>query len=114
MDMTTQAITVKLVLDADDFDRLCENSGKASGIAAGKNRWRFKDAGDGAPPVLPWRYVYWLGRNYANVLLARSFLQAWGEDFQVASDEAGPDYGWVIFTDWASPSWAEADDPECE
>lgn len=104
-----QAITVRLRIDAHDFENLTANSGKA-GYQVDWAPDRFRDPDGRLTPVATlrrWDYAYWFD-GYASLILARSFLEAWGEGFLVASDEAAPDYGWVIFTDYASPVWVRA------
>ena len=116
--MTTQAVTVKLVLNADDFEYLTVNSVTLDNPADMPN-WadRFHDPARGeflAPLELEqWRHAYWLD-GYTALILARSFLTAWGEPFLAASDEYEPG-GWVIFTNYdAHVRAVAATDPECE
>jgi len=108
-------MSIVISLDADDFERLWVTS---SGAPASIDEItdRFLDPATGTfPDVSKWAYAYWFD-SYANLLLARGFLAAYGELFQVCSDEyiedAPPgshvhDPGWVIFTDYASPCWAK-------
>lgn len=110
--MTEYAVTVRIT--PEDFRYLCEDAGELANIRPDK-RVRFQDHATGQYGLMhrEWRHVYWLGRDYVTALLARSFLEAAGEDYQVVSDEAGPfpdeSYGWVILTDYASPVWARQD-----
>lgn len=84
---------------------------------------RFRDPARGgfvpAAELEQWRYASWYDR-YSDLLLARAFLAAIGEPFLVASDEyveeAPEAHGiihhvhganWVIFTDYASPTWTK-------
>ena len=91
------AVTIRMA--PEDFTTLVQDGGPLSSIPPTSIRSRFRDA-----PERAWRYVYWVGDHYVNVLLARSYLEAVGEDCQVASDEAewdnGQSLGWVIFTDY--------------
>ena len=113
------AITLKLVLDDMDFGYLTENS---SEWAANATDWepkvragRFQVSKPGVQTGR-WKYVYWLGGDYAAVIIARAFLAAWGEGCEVAWDTAvhpnGEPLGWVIFTDYESPVWQRARESE--
>jgi hypothetical protein len=114
---------VSIRVSGHDFERLCDNMGEVPKALHldpdSPHYWPDRFTGDDAGTAVDpgrWKYVYWVGDNYASVIVARSFLAAIGEPFQVASDEAveeateahgvthhthGP--GWVIFTDYASP-----------
>lgn len=112
-------MSIVISLDADDFERLWVTSSHAT-KSMNKITDRFHDPdSDTFPDVTRWQYAYWFD-SYASLILARSFLYAYGELFQVTSDEYGEDAppgghvhspGWVIFTDFASPCWAKRYDP---
>jgi hypothetical protein len=104
--MTEYAVTVRI--SPEDFDRLCENSGDLRQAFPALFD-RLRDGARVANMRRQWRQIYWTGDEYVNLLLARSFLEALGEDYQVAvdegADEQGRANGWVILTDWLSPVW---------
>ena len=100
---TEQAGAVVIQVTAADFGRLCENSG-AWGLGDGSGRFESLDRAHCPPSARQWGRIYWLGRDFAAVIFARSFLAARGYDYEVlfdtASDEDGPMYGYVILTDY--------------
>lgn len=101
---TEQAGMVVLQVTARDFERLCENSGNWADLTP--RRDRFEEVEDGAPPFFrEWKRVYWLGRDYVTVILARAFLAARGFEYEVLFDAAagepgGLAFGYVILTDY--------------
>ena len=114
-------ITLKLVLDERDFERLTQGSMQWADGPDWKEKirdGRFELHGgmsEGPPiqwPSAHWKYVYWLGDSYPAVILVRAFLAAWGEEFQVAWDTAehpnGEPLGWMILTGYESPVWQRA------
>ncbi len=88
------------VVGDEDFERLYENSGYWRDARDAGERFE----GERKHPGRPWKKIYWMGGNYANVVLARSFLAAEGSDWEVLYDEAeypsGENLGWVILTDY--------------
>jgi len=100
---TGQADAVVLQVTAEDFDRLCENSG--IGSIAVEQPGRFEAMNYPEPPSSTrWHWTYWLGDNYTTVILARAFLAARGFGYEVLYDTAehpnGRLYGYVILTDY--------------
>src|SRR5215472_11323832 len=111
-DSMRYAVTVRV--SARDFEHLTEQAQDAAGLMCSEvgseyvRNWpgRFIDysTGRGKDAVFEqeWKYAYWVGNEYVNVLLARSFLESIGERYQVVGDEATEDdgrpFGWVIFT----------------
>lgn len=93
---TGYAVTIRI--GAEDFAMLVEDGGPLASIPPDK-RGRFADA-----PTREWQRIYWLGSQYTTVLLARSFLEAIGEAYQIVYDEAqwddGRVLGWAILTDY--------------
>jgi hypothetical protein len=60
-------------------------------------------AGPGVPPRKAWTYAHWTHNDWADVVLAKSFLIDTGHDFEVFFDYSYPDNdrgGYVIFTDY--------------
>jgi hypothetical protein len=105
---------VQILMDADDFERLCNNGTAWAGYAedheyGGKTHpgWRtqisegrFEVSGKaGFWPSLRWKQAYWVGPDYTAVILARSFLTAWSFECSVVWDLAEPGE-WVILTDY--------------
>ena len=105
--MSEYAVTIRM--SPEDFERLCENSGDLRNAFPALFD-RLRDGGKPANMRRQWRQIYWIGAEYPSLLLARSFLEAIGEDYQVVvdegADEHGLPYGWVILTDYLSPVWA--------
>jgi hypothetical protein len=120
------AITVKLVLDDQDFEHLTQNSmqwgdgGPDWKQKIRDGRFELYGGSDGGPPVqwpsAHWKYAYWVGDSYGGLILVRAFLAAWGFDYQAAWDTAehpnGETLGWVILTDYESPVWQRARESE--
>ena len=114
--MSTGKYAVTIRIDADDFEHLW-TTGMTTGGGFKCHPDRFLDLASGEFITAPLKYAYWFS-NYSSVILARSYLAAIGEEFQVASDEyveeAEEHHGtihhvhgadWVIFTDYTSPAW---------
>ena len=104
---TSYAVIVRI--SPEDFERLSENSGNLHQAFPALYE-RLRDGGKPAVMRRPWRQIYWTGQEYVNLLLARSFLEAIGEDYQVVvdegADETGRANGWAILTNYLSPVWA--------
>lgn len=83
---------VVISVDAYDFKHLAKAKGSPVDIAA--ERGLLDDLGSTA-----WEWIYWLGAEYVNVILARSFLLARGCQFEIAWTESD---GWAILTDYDS------------
>ena len=94
---------IQLTMDDEDFGYLTTNSAEWAAIGS---EWapqiadgRFVTVPPGGIPFTTWKCAYWLEDGYAALMLARAFLDAWGHDYQVVTDEA-EDGGWVILTDY--------------
>lgn len=53
----------------------------------------------------PWKRIWWFGREYSAVILARTFLEAYGHDYEVLRDhghewDSNEEFGYVILTDY--------------
>jgi hypothetical protein len=93
---------IQLSMDDADFGYLTTNSHEWAAIGS---EWapqiadgRFRPAGGGVT-FTTWKRAYWLEDGYAALMLARAFLDAWGHDYQIVSDETEGG-GWVILTDY--------------
>jgi hypothetical protein len=106
---TGQPVPVQILMTDADFDHLSHTAqewarysddniggGWKGHIRAG--RFILHAAPPGEWPALNWKWSYW-GDNYANLILARSYLAARGHDYQVVWDEGG-DGAWGILTDY--------------
>lgn len=110
--MTVNAITIQM--DENDFDALSSTSMRWAGHGWEDQINRFEGTAEDAPgvrPVFSWAIAYWVGDSWANVILARSFLAAMGEESAVVWDDTEPpEYppGYVILTDFETRSWRES------
>lgn len=100
---TEQAGAVVIQVNAADFDRLCQNSGKWADLNEPLGRFEGLDD-DRIPPTWAWQRIYWLGDSFTAVIFARAFLAARGFDYEVLYDTAehpnGQLFGYVILTDY--------------
>lgn len=79
-------------LSEQDFDRLWDTSMQWQGVGWEAQEGRFD------PPVsYEWARAYWFELAYANLVMAKDFLDSKGEGYEVSSDEAG---GWVLLTNY--------------
>lgn len=96
-------MSIVISMDAEDFERLCENSGKWAGWTPPACGFETMDISE-PPSFREWRRIYWLGGNFTAVIFARAFLAARGFDYEVLFDTAehlnGQLYGYVILTDY--------------
>jgi hypothetical protein len=90
-------------MDDADFGYLTTNSAQWGPL---REEWvgqiaggRFLPGNPEAPILARWQRAYWLEDGYAALMLARAFLDAWGHDYQIVSDETEGG-GWVILTDY--------------
>ena len=102
----TETATIPVRITAEDFSYLCEESLPWRDFPQGSGRFEGESVKEsGASRV--WRRIYWLGQNYANVILARAFLAANGYGCQMLFDAAvhpnGQCAGWVLLTDYEDP-----------
>lgn len=98
-------------MSSDDFDRLSHTSarwGSDVGWRGDLQSWRFEPLTDGEDIQWDLAYVYWLGMEFANVILARAFLESQEFSYQVLFDEVeNPESSYVIVTDYETKTWAE-------
>lgn len=96
-------MSVVIQMDAEDFRRLVKTYADRTVTRVTQGRF---DAGDGGAVNASWDWhlVYWLGHDYAAVVLARAFLAAYGYQYEVlwdaGEDEDEPPPGWCILTDY--------------
>ena len=106
---------------ADDFELLTANSASWASSAGSwaEQHGRFEPApGTSSRPFDPswhpswdWAMAYWLdGTAWVAAMLARSFLDARGEAYEIVRDTAdgGGDHyagSWVILTNYRTPGW---------
>ncbi|MEV4575967.1 hypothetical protein AB0K16_22245 [Nonomuraea jabiensis] len=74
-----------------DFDLLCSNGMHWAGTDWKAQAERFENTSKGyqEPPSWSWKYAYWLEDRWADVMMARSFLEAQGATYEVLFDLAG-------------------------
>ena len=96
-------MSVVIQMDAADFEHLLRESADRAAMTIGPGR--FEAGTDGEVNAdWDWSVIYWLGRDYAPVILARAFLAAYGYKYEVLWDTAAPmdqpQRGWCILTDY--------------
>lgn len=96
-------MSVVIQMDAGDFGELLKASGDRAAMKITPGRL---EAGTGGEVNADWDWttIYWLGDNYAAVILARAFLAAYGYRYEVLWDTSHPmdqpPRGWCILTDY--------------
>lgn len=123
--MDTNAETaVQIFMDDEDFQRLWDNAMSwadvdswAEQVMAG--RFECTDGNCGAHdvhvPELDWRYIYFLPDDWTSVILAKSFLRARGEKYEVFRDLVGAESGeghYSILTNYAARIYQRSEDRE--
>lgn len=108
--MTGESVPVVLRLSADDAESLVESSTSwGQDWRAQDGRFEHTSKAYAAAPSYAWKWALWVGPAWASVVLLRSYLDAVGESCEVLHDLAehpdGSPLGYVVLTDWASPSW---------
>jgi len=96
---------ITLRLDADDFIRLTDMSSRWTGDWRLEQEERWETIG--ADEEIRWDFghAHWVGPEWTNVIFARHFLDAIGEEYQIIWDMAeNPDMSWVILTNYAADS----------
>ena len=94
-------MSVVIQMDAADFRRLVKTYADRTVTQVTAGRF---DTGHGGAvnAAWDWRMAYWLGRDYAAVILARAFLAAYGYMHEVlwdaGEDEDEPPPGWCVST----------------
>jgi hypothetical protein len=99
-------MSVVIQMDAEDFGRLLKGSADRAVMKISPGR--FAAGRDGEVRIMPpdwdWTTIYWLGHDYAAVILARAFLAAYGYRYEVLWDTSAPmdrpQRGWCILTDY--------------
>ena len=78
-----------------DMDQLCSNGGQW-GLWAKAQEGRFDVMGApyGTEPNYDFKYAHWLDDNWANVILAKMFLEQEGFTYQVLWDNADNTADW--------------------
>lgn len=90
---------IRIDMSDRDFDLLRRNAMEWCGQGWDALPDRFEYSTE---PNWEYAYAYWVGDSWANVMLARSFLEFHGHAHEVIWDTAeNPSY--VILTDYASP-----------
>ena len=109
-----QSPEITIRMDEEDFEQLSHDSMRWCG-ADGANDWvtqagRFELHGGDHEINWQYTYVFWLGEEWASVLLARSYLEAAGQSCQILWDLAeNPGPSWVILTDYVTALWLSMD-----
>jgi len=100
---------VTLRINGDDFDRLTLNSMRWSASDWYDQADRFETTSRGEEINWGWTYAYWVGDAWANVILARVYLESIGEPYQVLWDMVeNPDPSWVILTNYTAEAWRQS------
>lgn len=99
-------MSVVIQMDAEDFGRLVKESSVRAVMRIGPGRFEAGEDGE-VNADWDWTAIYWLGHDYAAVILARAFLAAFGYQYEVLWDTSRPmdrpQRGWCILTDYDQP-----------
>lgn len=103
-------MNISIEMTEDDFERLTKTSMKWQGLPWAAQDGRFENCSSGATtdaaPDYKWRMAYWVGDSWLNVILARSYLRAAGEDCEVLWDMVeNPECSYVILTNYVTETW---------
>ena len=105
--MTVHAIVLRV--SDSDFDMLPAGSMAWAGVDWRAHQGRFLPFPPNDDPI-SWHFAhaYWFER-WADVLMARGFLEAANRDYQILADEGleGVEPAFVILTNYTSPARAE-------
>lgn len=95
---TAATAVVTVEMDESDFDALSYMMGVwDDGLQKASAQGRFLRPHDGGVVYAPMGSdAYWF-KNYADVILARAWLKAWGIEFIIGMDESF-DGDWVVIT----------------
>ena len=101
---------IEIHMNDGDFEQLAVTSMGWAGHDWSAQSHRFENWTPGKAfteePRWDWRMAYWLGENYTTLILAKSYLAAIGEPFEVLWDLAeNPDMSYVLVTNFVSPAW---------
>lgn len=95
---------INITMSEYDFEGLCSSSMKFG------EKWRDQDdrfeATHSGPPDdvwYGWEMIYWVGESWANVIFARSYLEALYKGFEIIYDSGCQEY--AILTDYRTDSW---------
>ena len=96
-------MSVVIHMEPYDFQRLLKSSLNRAAMKISPGR--FEAGADGEVNAdWDWTTIYWLGHDYAAVILARAFLAAFGCKYEVLWDTSAPmdqpQRGWCILTDY--------------
>lgn len=102
--------TIEIHMDDSDFEHLTQVSMEWATHNWSTQSDRFENCTPGEAfteePRWDWRMAYWLGEDYTTLLLAKSYLAAIGEPFEVLWDlDENPDMSYVLVTNFVSPAW---------
>ena len=99
---------IQIEMTGNDFNHLCEGStfwAKDKDWPAQVRDGRFEHVQRDydTPPQMRWQWAHWFGNSWANVILARSFLEGQNQEYEILYDLAD-NYrnGYVILTDYES------------
>ncbi|MFD8497727.1 hypothetical protein [Amycolatopsis sp. NPDC059657] len=93
------AIVIKM--DAYDFVQLTEQRRTWVTWAGASEPDRYEPIRDGDPaPSMHWKYAYWIGLDWASVLLCRAYLESERQPYQIIVDNSLPPGGYVVLTNW--------------
>lgn len=105
---------ISITMDHKDFEQLAYTSTRWADDT-GTNRWmeqadRFELHGDDTEINWTFRYVFWVGDEWVNVMFARAFLDSIGQPYQILWDMVeNPDMSWVILTNYSTDVWLRAE-----
>lgn len=95
-----EPVQITLTLSHEDASRLWRSACNWAGNFEDQAH-RFETTDDQPPGWRwRWRHAYWMGHEYANVVLLRAYLESLGHPCEVVTDLA--DGQWVILTGWES------------
>lgn len=97
---------MNITITPEDFDLLRSNDMSWADILkySADLSHRFKVIAKRKTLDNPLTRIYWFGRDYATVILARTFLESHGHEYEVLWDKAGqwekPPFGYAILTSY--------------
>jgi len=96
-------MSVVIHMEPEDFEHLLKESADRAVMKIGPGRFEAGQDGE-VNADWDWSVIYWLGHDYAAVILARAFLAAYGYKYEVLWDTSRPMdrpvRGWCILTDY--------------
>lgn len=97
---------MNLIITPEDFELLRNNDTSWADILrySADITTRFRVVAKRKTLGNPLTRIYWFGRDYVTVILARTFLENYGHEYEVLWDNAGewekPSFGYAILTDY--------------